>query len=378
MHFALDETQAAVRDVARRVARERLAPRARELDRDGGFPEEALRELGRLGLLGVNVPEAFGGAEAGAVAYAAAVMEVAEACASTSVAMAVTNMVAEQIVRFGTEAQKRRFIPPLVSGAFIAGSFALSEPHCGSDAAALTTTAAQRGDRFVLNGAKQWITSGDRAGLILVWARTGDRGPKGISAFLVEKGTAGMTAGRPEHKMGLHGSSTVPLVFEACEVPAEQLLGSLNEGFKIAMSALDGGRIGIGAQATGLQRACLAASRRYAKERKAFGQPIAELEAIRWKLADMAVDLAASELLTYRAAQLKEQGRPFSREASMAKLFCSEAANRAATQAVQIHGGYGYIDEFPVERYFRDARAQTIYEGSSEIQRKVIAREILK
>ncbi len=378
MDFSLDETQTAVRDAARRLAREKLVPRAKELDRTGGFPEESLRELGALGLLGVAVPEPLGGAGAGAVAYAAALMEVAEACASTSVAMAVTNMVAEQIVRFGTDAQKERFVRPLVSGAAVAGAFALSEPHCGSDAAALRTTAVRRGDRFVLNGSKQWITSGDRAGVIIVWARTGGEGPRGISAFVVERGTPGLTAGRPEHKMGLRGSSTVPLVFEDCAVSAGQLLGEEGQGFKIAMSALDGGRIGIGAQAVGLIRACLGASRRYARERKAFGEPIAERQAIRWKLADMAVDLAAAELLTFRAARLKEEGRPFTREASMAKLFCSEASNRATSQAVQIHGGYGYVDEFPVERYFRDARVQTLYEGTSEIQRKVIAREILK
>jgi alkylation response protein AidB-like acyl-CoA dehydrogenase len=312
------------------------------------------------------------------VAYAAAVAEVAEACASTSVAMAVTNMVAEQIVTFGDESQRKRFVPSLTSGEATCGAFALSEVHCGSDAAALKTRATRDGNHYVLEGSKQWITSGDRAGVVLLWARTGGPGSKGISAFLVPGGTPGMTAGPPEHKMGLRGSSTVPLILENCRVPAENLLGGENLGFRIAMAALDGGRIGIGAQAVGVLRACLKASTRYAKDRVSFGKPISEYQAIRFKLADMATDLAAAELLTFRAAHLKERRQPFTREASMAKLFGSEAANRAASQAVQIHGGYGYIDEFPVERYFRDARVQTLYEGTSEIQRKVIAREILK
>ncbi len=378
MNFSLTEDQLAVRDLARKLAREVLAPRARELDRRHEYPSGALGELAGLGLLGVNVPEEYGGAAAGAVAYAAAIMEIAEACASTSVVTAVTNMVAEQIVAFGTEEQKRRFVPLLTSGEAVAGAFALSEPHCGSDAAALTTTARREGGAFILDGEKQWITSGDHAGVLLVWARTGGPGAKGISCFIVEGGAKGMTPGRPEHKMGLSASSTVPLVFENCAVPADRLLGELGGGFRIAMSALDGGRIGIGAQAVGVMRACLAAGARYAKERRAFGKPIAEQEAIRWKLADMATELAAAEALVFAAAWLKEQGRPFTREASMAKLFASEAANRATKEAVQIHGGYGYFDEFSVERLFRDARVETLYEGTSEVQRIVIARHVLQ
>ncbi len=378
MRFHLTDEQQAVRDLARKFAQEKVAPAARERDRSHRYPEAELREMGKLGLLGVNVPEAYGGAEAGAVAYAAAVMELAEACCSTSVVMAVTNMVCEQIVAWGSEAQKKHWVPQLTSGGAVAGAFALSEPQCGSDAAAMTATATRRGDAYVLNGTKQWITSGDHAGVFLVWARTGGPGAKGISCFLVRGGAKGLSAGKPEHKMGLNGSSTTALTLDDVEVPAENLLGELGSGFKIAMTALDGGRIGIGAQGVGTIRACLAASRRYALDRKAFGKPIAEQQAIRWKLADMAGDLAAAELLVFRAAWLKEQKRPFTREASMAKLFASEASNRATTQAVQIHGGYGYLDEFPVERYFRDARVQTIYEGTSEVQRTVIARQILK
>jgi alkylation response protein AidB-like acyl-CoA dehydrogenase len=376
--FDLGETQSAVRDVARRFAKERLAPAARDLDRTGGFPEDALREAGSLGLLGVNVPEAYGGAAAGVVAYVAALAEISEACASTAVAIAVTNMVGEQIARFGTEQQKARYIPELTSGRAVAGAFALSEAQCGSDAAALTTRAEHRGSSWVLNGQKQWISHGDRSGVILVFARTGVAGPKGISAFLVEGGQKGMSAGPPEHKMGLRGSRTVPLVFEDCVLNDDALIGELDGGFKIAMSALDGGRIGISAQAIGVLRACLQASRAYAKQRVAFGQTLAGFQSVQWKLAGMAVDLAAAELLAFRAASLKDAGVGFTREASMAKVFCTEAVNRWATEAVQIHGGYGYIDEFPVERYLRDARVQTLYEGTSEIQRKVIAREILK
>ena len=378
MELQLTETQAQIRDVARRFAQEKLAPRARERDRQSIFPEGELRELGALGLLGINVPEAHGGAAAGVVAYAAAIAELAEACASTTVAVAVTNMVAEQVARFGSEAQRRETLPELVSGQAIAGAFALSESHCGSDAAALLTRARRDGSDWVLDGQKLWITSGDRAGWLIVFARSGGPGAKGISAFLIRGGTPGLTAGPPEHKMGLHGSTTVPLVFSECRVPGSALLGAEGEGFKVAMSALDGGRIGISAQAIGVLRACLAASRRYAGDRKAFGAPIGSFQAIQWKLAAMATDLAAAELLCFRAAALKDQGKPFTREASMSKLFCTEAANRHALEAVQIHGGYGYIDEFPVERYLRDARVQTLYEGTSEIQRKVIAREILR
>jgi hypothetical protein len=372
------EAQTQIRELARRFARERLAPIARQRDRESLYPTAELREAGALGLLGVNVPEDLGGAEAGALAYALVIAELAEACASTTVAVAVTNMIAEQIAHFGTEAQRKRFVPRLVSGEAIAGAFALSETHCGSDAAALTTSARREGAGWVVNGQKQWITSGDHAGVVLVFARTGGPGAKGVSAFVVEGGTPGMTAGKPEHKMGLRGSSTVPLTFENCRLAMDALLGEEGGGFKIAMSALDGGRIGISAQAIGVLRGCLAASRTYAKQRRAFGHALAELQAIQWKLADMATDLAAAELLCFRAASLKDLGRPFTREASMSKVFCTEAANRHASEAVQIHGGYGYIDEFPVERYFRDARVQTLYEGTSEIQRRVIAREILK
>jgi len=378
MRLELTETQALVRNTARSFARERVAPGARDRDRNETFPVELLREMAELGLLGVNVPAAYGGAEAGAVSYALAMMEVAEACASTAVAMAVTNMCAELICAFGTDKQKQRHVTRLVSGAAVAGAFALSEPQAGSDASALETRAERTRDGWVLNGSKQWITSGDRAGVMVVWARSGGSGAGGLSAFIVEGGTKGLAVGRHEDKMGLRGSTTVPLQFEDCRLPANALLGPEGQGFKLAMVALDGGRIGIASQACGVARAALAATVRYTRERKAFGKSVSDFQAVRFMLANIQTELAAAELMTLRAADLKQSGRPFTREASMAKVFASEMANRAADKAVQLHGGYGYIDEFPVERYMRDARVQTIYEGTSEIQRLVIARELLK
>lgn len=378
MDFELSEAQQSIRELARNFARERIAPRARAHDREERFPGDLLQEMARLGLMGVNVPPELGGAGAGVVAYALAMMEISAACASTSVAMAVTNMCAEMVSRFGTEGQRRKYVPPLVSGEAVAGAFALSEPHCGSDAAALKTTARRRGNHFVLDGSKQWITSGAYAGVMLVWARTSEDRTGGISTFIVEGKTPGLHLGRPEEKLGLRGSNTVSLTFEDCEVPAENLLGKEGDGFKLAMIALDGGRIGIASQACGVARAALEASMRYSQERRAFDQPISGFQAVRWFLANMATELSAAELLTLRAAALKESGQPFTREASMAKLFASEMAYRTCDKAIQIHGGYGYIDEFPVERYFRDARVQTIYEGTSEIQRVVIAREVIR
>ncbi len=378
MELQLNEAQTLVRDTARRFAKDVVAPQARAIDREERFPKETYQQLAGLGLLGVNVPSALGGSEAGVVSYALAMMEMSAACASTSVGMAVTNMCGELISNYGSEALRQKYVPRLTSGEAVAGAFALSEPHCGSDAAALRTTSKKQGDAYVLDGSKQWITSGAYAGVMVVWARTAAEGNRGLSAFVVEGGMPGLHVGRAEDKMGLRGSNTVGLTFENCVVPAANLLGKEGDGFKLAMIALDGGRIGIAAQACGVARAALEASVRYAKDRQAFGHPIGDFQAIRWMLADMRTQLEAAELLCLRAASLKEANKPFTREASMAKLFCSEMSNRACDRAVQIHGGYGYIDEFPVERYMRDARVQTIYEGTSEIQRLVIAREIIK
>jgi alkylation response protein AidB-like acyl-CoA dehydrogenase len=378
VRFDLSEEQALVQKSAREVAERLLAPRARARDEEGTFPEEELAELARLGLLGVNVPAELGGAEAGAVAYALAMIEIARADASVAVAMAVTNMAAELICAWGTEAQRRQHVPRLVGGAYLCGSFALSEPQAGSDAASLRTVAEPLpGGGWRLRGEKLWITSGSHAGLFVIWARTGP-GSRGISAFLVEKGTPGLTPGKPEDKMGLRGSTTVALVLDDVEVGPEALLGREGEGFKIAMTALDGGRIGIGAQATGIATAALAQSRRYALERVQFGVPLAGHQAIQGMLADMATRLDAARLLVLGAAWRKEARLPFTRQASIAKLYASEQACKIADQAIQIHGGYGYTRELPVERYLRDARVTRIYEGTSEVQRIVIAREAMR
>lgn len=378
MDFELSETQRLIRDTARKFAQEVIAPRARETDRHEKFPAEVYKQMAELGLLGINVPAEYGGAEAGVVSYALAMFEVAAACASTSVGFGVTNMVAELICQFGTEAQKKQFVTRITSGEAIAGAFALSEPHAGSDPGAGRTTAVLKDGKWVLNGTKQWITSGAYSGVIVVWARTSNDGNKGLSCFIVEGGAPGLIVGRAEDKMGLRGSNTVQLTFENCELPEDRLLGRLGDGFKLAMVALDGGRIGIASQACGVGRAAVEASVKYVKERRAFGKPIAEFQALQFMLADMHTQQQTSELLALRAATMKEKKVPFSREASMAKLFASEMSNRVCDKAVQLHGGYGYIDEFPVERYLRDARVQTIYEGTSEIQRLVIAREVLK
>ena len=370
-----------VRDAARRYAQGTLAPVAARLDREARFPRQQLHDLAELGLMGVNVPEEYGGAEAGAVAHALALMEIAQGCASTSVTMGVNNMVAETICRFGSEQQKRKYVPEITSGRFAAASFGLSEPHSGSDASALRTTARRDGAFWVINGSKQWITSGDHAGVILVWARTAElpgHASRGISCFLVEGGSKGLHAGSHEDKMGLRASSTVGLSLEDVRVPASALLGVEGRGMPIALTALDGGRIGIAAQAVGIATAALAESVRYARDRRAFGQPIATYQAIRFMLADGDTELEAARLLVLRAAARKEAGKPFTREASMAKVFATEKANKVCDAAVQIHGGYGYLDEFPAERHYRDVRVTTIYEGTSEIQRIVIARELLK
>ena len=376
--FELNETQHMVQQAARSYAQKSLAPVAAALDKEGRFPRAQLRELAELGLMGVNVPEELGGAQAGAVAYVLGMMEIAQGCASTAVTMAVNNMVAETIVRFGSPEQKQSYVPEITSGRFAAASYALSEPHCGSDAAALRTSARRDGDSWVLNGSKQWITSGDHAGVIIVWARTGQSGSKGISCFLVEAGARGLQVGKHEDKMGLRASTTVSLSFEDLRLPGSAMLGAAGQGFSIAMAALDGGRVGIAAQAVGIGAAALDAAVRYARERQAFGQPIANYQAIRFMIADSATELDAARLLVLRAAGLKEAGKPFTREASMAKVFASEKANKVCDLGVQIHGGYGYLDGFPAERHYRDARVTTIYEGTSEVQRMVIAREVLK
>jgi alkylation response protein AidB-like acyl-CoA dehydrogenase len=371
-----DEAEALVQQTARDFAERVVMPRAAEIDAREAIPPEILRGAADLGLMAIHVPADLGGAGASAIAYALAVQEIARACASTAVVISVTNMVGETIARYGTDAQRNRHCRRLATGDHVLGSFALSEPDAGSDPGAMRTTARRDGGEWVIDGNKQWITGGSSAGVFIVWARTSPPGTdvKGISCFLVEAGTAGLRIGRPEDKMGIRGSSTVPLELTGCRVPADALLGPLNEGFKIAMTALDGGRIGISSQAIGIARAALEESVRYAGDRRAFGVPIGRHQAIQAKLADMQTQIEAAHLLSLRAAWRKETGRPFTREAAMAKLFASETALRACNDAVQIHGGYGYTRDFAVERHLRDARVTTIYEGTSEIQRLVIAR----
>ncbi|MCA9673278.1 MAG: acyl-CoA dehydrogenase family protein [Myxococcales bacterium] len=379
MSFEPTEEQLMVQKTAREFAARELAPKAAERDHEGTFPRDELRKLAELGLLGVNVPDAYGGAEMGVVAYSLAVTELARACASTTVAVCVSNMAAELICTYGSEAQKQRYARAIVDGSACCGAFALSETHCGSDAAALRTTARRDGDSWVLDGSKQWITSGDHAGVLVVWARTdnqGDRGARGIAAFIVEGGSEGLHVGKHEDKLGLRGSTTVPLTFESCRIPGDAMLGNDGDGFRLAMTALDGGRIGIASQALGIGLAALDAARDYARERSAFGRPIADKQAIQWMIADSATELEAARLLTLRAAMLKQAGVPYTREASMAKLYASEAANRVCYRALQIHGGYGYTRDFPIERMSRDVRVTTIYEGTSEIQRLVIGRSL--
>jgi len=374
MDFRLTDEQQQVEEMVRGLARKEFAPRAAQVDEESRYPAENQRMLAELGLLGMLYPSEYGGSDAGPVSYAIALREVAAACASTGVGMAVTNMVGEAIYRFGNEDHRRRYLP-MLSGGKGAGAFALTEPGAGSDAGGLSTFAREDGDSFLLDGSKVFITNGAHAGVTIVLALTG-KSPRKISAFLLEPGIPGFTVGKGEHKMGLKGSDTVSLSFDECRVHRSAMLGAPGEGMKIALSALDGGRIGIASQAIGIARAALAAATEYAKDRRQFGQAIADFQAIQWKLADAATDLDAAQLLAFRAACRKERNLPYSKEASMAKVFATEAGNRACHAAVQVLGGYGYIREYPLERHLRDIRVTTIYEGTSEIQRLVISRAL--
>ncbi len=378
MDFALREEHRLVQQTAREFATHKILPVAAQLDAEHRFPADIVRALGELGLMGVTVPEEYGGAGMDHVAYVLAMEEVARACASTAAIMSVNNsLVCDPILRYGTEEQKRRYLPVLASGREI-GCYCLTEPAAGSDAASLKATARLDGDRWVLNGTKAFVTNAREAWVFVVYARTEEEpGARGISAFLVERDFPGISVGKVERKMGLLASSTCEVLLEDCRVPRDNLLGRRGEGFKVALSTLDGGRIGIAAQAVGIARAALEDSVAYARQRHQFGRAIAEFQAIQWKVADMATRIEAARLLTLRAAWLRDQGKRCTAEASMAKLFASETAMFAAHQGVQIFGGYGYIKDYPVERYFRDAKITEIYEGTSEIQRLVIARQLL-
>jgi len=363
----------------RGFARKEIAPLAAQLDRQAAFPWATLRKMGELGLLGVLTPERYGGAGLDMLSYAVLLEEISAADASHGTIMSVTNGLPQKILlEHGSDWQREVYLPKLAGGEWI-GSFCLSEPHCGSDAASMTTRAVQVTDGYLLSGTKAWITSGGEAQLYLVLAKTDpEAGVRGVSCFAVERDTPGMSFGKPEEKLGQHAAITTTVTFDQCFVPAAARVGPEGQGFIIAMTSLDGGRIGIAAQAVGIARAAFEAARDYAAEREAFGRPIREYQGVSFKLADMATQLEAARLLTYRAAWLKDRGYRVTREASMAKLFASEAAAMITHGAIQVFGGYGYSKAYPVERYFRDARVTEIYEGTSEIQRVVIGRQIYR
>jgi alkylation response protein AidB-like acyl-CoA dehydrogenase len=379
MSFPLTEEQVMIQTMVCDFARKVLLPTAMERDRTKEFPAENLRKMAELGLMGMMVPPEYNGAGVDTISYVLALQEVAYACASTAVVMSVHNsIVCETIKRFGTEEQKQAYLKPLAAGKAI-GAFAMTEPHAGSDPVSQSTWAERDGDHYIINGTKRFITSGSNAGITIITAKT-DRTKrhKGISAFIVKKPTPGFLVGKTEEKMGLCASDTTDLVFDDCRIPAENLLSQEGDGFKIAMTALDSGRIGIAAQSLGVAQAALDAAVSYAKQRVQFGQPISKFQGLRWMLADMATEIEAARQLTFAAAAKKDRGEKYTMQASMAKLFASEMVNRVTAKALQIHGGYGYTKAYAVERFFRDARVFTIYEGTSEIQRVVIANHLLK
>jgi alkylation response protein AidB-like acyl-CoA dehydrogenase len=379
MNFRLNETHQLIRETATKFADERLAPSSIERDEEERFPVDEVRELGALGFMGMMVPEEWGGAGLDTISYILALEEISRVDASVGVIMSVNNsLVCFGINRYGSDEQKDRYLRDLASGRKL-GAFALSEPEAGSDATNQRTSARRDGDHYVLNGTKNWITNGSTADVTLVMASTDrSKGSKGISTFIVEKGTPGFSVAKKEKKLGIRSSDTVSLSFTECRIPASNRIGEEGAGFAFAMKTLEGGRIGIAAQALGIAQGCLDASIRYAKERKAFDKPIAELQAIQFKIAEMATNVEAARHLILHAAMTKDAGQPFGREAAMAKLFASKIAVQAALEAIQIHGGYGYVREYLVERYLRDAKITEIYEGTSEIQRLVIARSLLR
>ncbi len=378
MDFEPNEEQKMVRQMAADFAARELKPRAAEIDATGRYPLTVLKAMAELGMMGMNIPAEYGGSQTGVVSYSLAMTEIGKACASTAVTMSVTNMVAEVIQAFGREEQRLSYIPKICAGEIPAGAFALTEAAAGSDASSMRSTAGKSGDDYLVNGSKMFITSGEIAGVFVVWAKTDpSAGPRGISAFLVEKGHPGFTIGRSEEKMGQRGSCTNEISMEDCRLSRKALLGKEGEGFRVAMMALDGGRIGIGSMAVGIGLAAIEYAAEYAKNRVQFGHPISSFQAIQWMIADAFTELEAARLMILRAAYAKEKGRRFTREASMGKLLASETANRVCYKALQILGGYGYVKEYPLERFARDCRVTSIYEGTSEIQRLVIARDIL-
>lgn len=378
MDFQFTDEQLMMRKMVRDFAQSRVAPFVEKMEA-GQFPRELLKGMGELGLMGIPIPEKYGGAEMDFVSYIIAIHELSKVSATVGVILSVhTSVGTNPILYFGSEEQKQNYIPKLAKGEYL-GAFCLTEPSAGSDASGLKTHAVKNGEEYILNGSKVFITNGGEADVYIVFA-TMDRqlGSKGITAFIVEKDTPGLVIGKDEKKMGLHGSRTLQLSFDGMRVPASNLLGKEGEGFAIAMANLDAGRIGIAAQALGIAEAALEEAVKYAKERKQFGKPIASQQGIAFKLADMATKVEAARLLVYRAAQLRSEGRECGMQASMAKLYASSTAMEVATEAIQVFGGYGYMEDYPVERYFRDAKITEIYEGTSEIQRIVIGKHLLK
>ncbi len=377
MNLDLTEDQTLIRDAVRDLCRSEFASQAAKWDRDDAIPPAAIQKLAEMGLFGMSIPEEFGGLGYDARTVVTVIEEIARVSAALAIIIAVHNSVgAYPIYRYGTDEQQKKYLPRLTSTHV--GAFSLSEPGSGSDAAALTTTARRDGDHYVLNGEKNWVTNGRHTWTFLVMARTGEPGPKGISAFIIENNQQGMIIGKSEDKMGLRGSDTVTLAFDGARVPAAQRLGGEGEGFKIALSMLDSGRIGVAAQALGVMTAAFHEAVRYAQQREAFGGPISKIQAVQFKLAEMERRIQASRLLIRKAAWLKDSGKDFIRAASMAKLYTTEAATWVTHQAIQVHGGYGFVKEYAVERYYRDVRVMEIYEGTSEIQRLVIARSMLR
>jgi len=379
MSYQLNEEQKMIQAMVKDLAREAILPTAAERDKTKEFPADIIKQMGELGLMGMSVPPEYNGAGVDTISYSLALQEIGYACASTAIIMSVHNSVScGPIYRFGSDFLKENYLKPLAAGTKL-GCFAVTEPGAGSDPAGAKSTAKKDGNSYILNGTKAWITSGKNADVVVATAYTDKaKKHKGISTFVLEKGMPGFIIGPEEDKMGQRASDCTSLIFEDCRVPAENLLGEEGQGFIIAMTALDEGRIGVASLSVGLSQACLDAAVTYAQERVQFGSPLSKFQGLRWMIADMAVQIEASRLLTFNAASMKDRGEKFTREASMAKLFASETANRSAYQAIQIHGGYGYSKEYPVERYYRDARVLTIYEGTSEVQRIVIANNTIE
>ncbi len=378
MDFQLTDEQRMIQSMVRDFAEKDIKPLAEEIDREERVPTESIRKMGELGLLGMVVPKEYGGSGTDYVSYAIATMEIARVCASTAALLSGANSLnCWPILEYGTEEQKQKYLVPMASGKTY-GCFGLTEAGAGSDIGGVRTKAELEGDEYVINGNKLFITSGSIADTLTIFARTGEDPTRGLSAFLVEKEAEGFSVGKVEEKLGIRGTPTVELVFEDCRIPKENLLGEEGQGFKIALSTLDGGRIGIAACAVGVAQGCMELSVQYSKEREQFGQPISNFQAIQWKLADMATQTEAARLLLYRAAAKKDRGERYTTESSMAKLFASEIATKIAIDAVQIHGGYGYTKEYAVERFMRDVKVFELFEGTSEIQRLVIARSLLK